>query len=90
MIQDTGGRPHFAISWLLTWFAHDIDSFEKIQLIYDACLATHPCFVSYIIVAQMIISKNMLLGQDTDGMDMDQVMMKEDIAFMVFRNIKDN
>ena len=91
MIQAGGGRPHFCISWLLTWFAHDIDCFSKVQLIYDACLATHPCFVSYIIVAQMIISKNALLGRDTDGFDDDvTAFAPEDIAYMVFRSIKDN
>ena len=51
LIEQSGGQPNFAVSWILTWFSHDIDHFEKVQLIFDACLATHPLFNCYITVA---------------------------------------
>ena len=39
----------------------------------------------------MIISKNALLGRDTNGFDDDvTAFAPEDIAYMVFRSIKDN
>ena len=27
VIELSGGQPNFALSWLLTWFSHDIDNF---------------------------------------------------------------
>ena len=61
MIEEMGGQPFFTLSWLLTWFSHDIAEFEKVQLIFDACLATHPLFCTYITVAQIVLSKNALI-----------------------------
>jgi hypothetical protein len=25
LIEESGGQPNFAVSWILTWFSHDID-----------------------------------------------------------------
>ena len=51
IIELGGGQPTFALSWLLTWFSHDIDNLEKVQIIFDACLGTHPLFCNYITTA---------------------------------------
>ena len=45
------GRPDFIVSWVLTWFSHDINQFKDVQLIFDACLGSHPLFVNYIAAA---------------------------------------
>ena len=60
-------------------------------LIFDACLATHPCLCCYLTVAQMTLSKQALLGNDPD-MDPDEMegMPPEIIAFMVFKDIRQN
>lgn len=91
LVESSGGHPNFALSWILTWFSHDIDSLEKVQLIFDACLATHPTFACYVTVAQLMLSKNALLGQDPT-MDPDEMegMPPEIIAFMVFKDIREN
>lgn len=28
--EGCSGQPTFTLSWILTWFAHDIDSFERV------------------------------------------------------------
>ena len=33
------GQPTFSISWILTWFSHDIDQIKHVRRIFDACLA---------------------------------------------------
>ena len=58
LIIESGGQPNFSLSWILTWFSHDIDNFEMVQLIFDACLATHPLFICYLTVAQIVLSKS--------------------------------
>ena len=30
LVELTGGQPVFALSWLLTWFSHDVESLEKV------------------------------------------------------------
>lgn len=61
MVELSGGQPVFALSWLLTWFSHDVEALEKVQRIFDACLSTHPLFCVYITVAFMEISKTSLM-----------------------------
>ena len=34
-----GDIPTFSLSWVLTWFSHDIDEFAVVQRIFDACLS---------------------------------------------------
>eukprot|EP00347_Sterkiella_histriomuscorum_P002423 403368211 len=38
LIQDLPGGLNFSLSWLLTWFSHDITDFNKVQRIFDVCL----------------------------------------------------
>ena len=65
-IEESGGQPTFALSWILTWFSHDIENFEKVQLIFDACLSTHPLFCVYMTVAQIVICKEAFLEENED------------------------
>ena len=44
-------QPHFAIGWVLTWFAHDVDNWDAVYRIYDSCLASHPIFSVYLSAA---------------------------------------
>ena len=54
------GQPTFCISWILTWFAHDIEGFNHVKRIYDACLSQHPLFPLYLAVATMIYNRERL------------------------------
>ena len=80
LIEQGGGQPTFAVSWILTWFAHDVESLSAVQLIFDACLATHPLFCVYISVAQIILCKKALLEQE----------MPEISGFIVFKEIRES
>lgn len=44
-------EPFFAISWLITWFSHDIKSLEEIARVYDVFISSHPLFCFYISAA---------------------------------------
>ena len=79
-VELCGGQPTYALSWILTWFSHDIDDIAKVQLVFDACLATHPLFAVYITVAQILLSKRDLLEQETPEIS----------GFIVFREMREN
>mmetsp|Transcript_33516 Transcript_33516/g.24173 ORF Transcript_33516/g.24173 Transcript_33516/m.24173 type:complete len:108 (+) Transcript_33516:731-1054(+) len=68
--------PHFALSWILTWFSHDLSKFSQIQLIFDACLSQHPCFIFYLCVATIMYNKDNLF------MDPEEIDCH---AFVVFK-----
>lgn len=57
---------HFAISWILTWFTHDVDELSTIVRVYDACLASHPFFPTYISAAIVMANTEMLLALPAD------------------------
>ena len=50
-------QPTFTLSWVLTWYSHDILCFKQVQRIFDACLSQHPLFALYLAVATMIYNK---------------------------------
>ena len=80
-VENMGGQPTYALSWILTWFSHDIDDLEKVQLVYDACLATHPLFCTYVTVARIVMAKEALLEHE----------MGPDISgFIVFKEMGQN
>lgn len=50
----SGIEPFFALSWLITWFGHDIKTLDVIARIYDVLLCSHPSFVLYLTTAVSI------------------------------------
>jgi len=52
--------PTFAVSWIITWFSHDLDSSEDIYRIFDYCIASHPAVSIYLAAATVIHNKDQL------------------------------
>lgn len=70
VIMSSDSQPHFAIGWILTWFAHDIEDFELISRIYDACIASHPLFPAYLAAALIEQAKPMLTEVECEFSEM--------------------
>jgi hypothetical protein len=51
----------FTLSWVLTWFSHNLVSFDKICRIFDFLLASHPLMPVYLAAAFIISRKKDLL-----------------------------
>ena len=60
--------PTFAVSWIITWFAHDLEDPNDMYRIYDYCIASHPATVIYMAAATVIYNKDMLLEMEEDDM----------------------
>jgi hypothetical protein len=41
-------EPYFAISWLITWFSHDVKGLDAIARIYDVFLSSPPIYCFYL------------------------------------------
>eukprot|EP00730_Choanoeca_flexa_P007275 TRINITY_DN12306_c0_g1_i1.p2 TRINITY_DN12306_c0_g1~~TRINITY_DN12306_c0_g1_i1.p2 ORF type:complete len:219 (+),score=36.58 TRINITY_DN12306_c0_g1_i1:857-1513(+) len=52
LVFDRAGlEPSFAISWVITWFAHEVESLDELQRLFDFLLASHPLMVLYLSAA---------------------------------------
>lgn len=56
----------FALSWLITWFGHDVSSFETIVRLCDFFLATHPTMPVYLAVVLVKSHKPIIMQQECD------------------------
>jgi len=43
--------PFFALSWVLTWFSHDLESVAVVARLFDFLVAHNPVMVCYLVVA---------------------------------------
>ncbi|KAJ2790436.1 GTPase-activating protein gyp8 [Coemansia linderi] len=58
--------PFFAISWVLTWFAHDLDDFQSICRIFDFLIVSPPMQVVYMAAAMLKRSERDILAYERD------------------------
>lgn len=48
--------PFFALSWVLTWFSHDLESVAVVARLFDFLVAHSPVMVCYLVVAVRLLS----------------------------------
>jgi len=61
---DVGDRCHFALAWVLTWFAHPLDGeLNSIARLFDAFLAAHPLLPMYLSVAVVLHRRTEILRE---------------------------
>lgn len=63
----SGVPPHFALSWRLTWFAHDAGSLEEAARLFDLLVASHPYMPFYVGVAAMVSHRAEILRLECDA-----------------------
>ena len=52
-ILEAGVLPYFALSWYITWFAHEVQSLPQIARLFDLFMASHPLMPLYVGAAAM-------------------------------------
>ena len=52
----------FSLSWVLTWFAHNVDAFAIVQHYFDFFLSSHPSMPIYMVVALILTQRSPLLA----------------------------
>ena len=67
-LRDCEMEPYFCLSWIITWFSHDIRDTSLIKRLYDCFIVSHPLMVVYMSVAMMVHPLNRIevLGVDCD------------------------
>lgn len=63
-IIKTGTPPYFSLSWLLTWFSHDIKNLNHVYYLFDVILKQNPMFPLFLIVSMIHMNRQSLLVMD--------------------------
>ncbi|PIA15176.1 RabGAP/TBC, partial [Coemansia reversa NRRL 1564] len=66
LLTDVDVPPFFGISWVLTWFAHDVDTFADICRIYDFLIVSPPMQVVYMAAAMVAHNQHEILAYERD------------------------
>ncbi|KAJ1966326.1 GTPase-activating protein gyp8 [Dipsacomyces acuminosporus] len=66
MLMELEVPPFFAISWVLTWFAHDLDDFSDICRIFDFLIVSPPMQVVYMVASIVQKNRDEVLGLERD------------------------
>eukprot|EP00002_Diphylleia_rotans_P039388 TRINITY_DN9116_c0_g1_i1.p1 TRINITY_DN9116_c0_g1~~TRINITY_DN9116_c0_g1_i1.p1 ORF type:complete len:316 (-),score=63.82 TRINITY_DN9116_c0_g1_i1:598-1545(-) len=59
-------QPFFCLSWVITWFAHDIDDLEVVSRIFDATLSIHPLLPLYLSAELVLRRSRDILALDAE------------------------
>ena len=65
-LKRSGIEPFFAISWIITWFAHDIKDIGAIARLYDVMLCSPPSYSLYLAAAYLLHLRDAILQEDCD------------------------
>jgi TBC1 domain family member 20 len=68
--------PFFCLSWILTWFSHDIRDTALVTRLFDAFLVSHPLFSIYMAVAMVChpLNRAEILNTECDFSELHQVL----------------
>lgn len=61
-------EPFFALSWILTWFSHDVRDTALVKRLFDVFIASHPIMPIYMAVAMVLhpINRQDILHTECD------------------------
>lgn len=60
--------PYFALSWYMTWFAHDVPGLHQIARLFDLFLASHPLMPLYVAAVAIKGNRREILECGEDGL----------------------
>ncbi|KAI8330836.1 rab-GTPase-TBC domain-containing protein [Chlamydoabsidia padenii] len=65
-LQASGVLPFYCLSWVLTWFSHDLDDLDLILPLFDLFLSSTPMMPLYVSAALVLLHRQPLLLLDKD------------------------
>ncbi|KAL9547280.1 hypothetical protein MBANPS3_006249 [Mucor bainieri] len=58
--------PYYALSWILTWFSHDFEAYEKVVRLFDVFISSQAIMPVYIASAITLLRRNEILKAEKD------------------------
>ncbi len=47
-LAKSGVEPFFALSWIITWFSHELENLDRISRLFDVFIVSHPMMPLYL------------------------------------------
>ena len=66
VLKTAGIEPYFVVSWLLTWFSHDVKDLGVVSRIFDVMLCSHPLYCLYMCAALVVENRDEILTCEND------------------------
>lgn len=60
-LMDSQMRPLYALSWVMTWFAHDLTDIQAAYRLYDLFMASHPAMPLYLAASHLMAHRDLIL-----------------------------
>mmetsp|Transcript_37189 Transcript_37189/g.90216 ORF Transcript_37189/g.90216 Transcript_37189/m.90216 type:complete len:986 (-) Transcript_37189:201-3158(-) len=75
-LLDADMEPFFCLSWIITWFAHDVRDTDLVKRLFDVFLVSHPLFPVYMSLAMMVhpYNRSIILQTDCDFASLHQCL----------------
>ncbi|KAG2185429.1 hypothetical protein INT44_002220 [Umbelopsis vinacea] len=58
--------PYYALSWILTWFSHDLEDYHKVTRLFDLFIASAPSMPLYVACAITCLRRKQIMAMDPD------------------------
>ncbi len=65
-LVDCDMEPYFCLSWIITWFSHDVRDTDLVKRLFDFFIASHPLMSIYVSVAMILHPYNRMEVLDAD------------------------
>lgn len=65
-LHESGVQTYFSLSWVITWFSHDISDLGIATRVFDAFFSSHPMFSLYVSAAVVMHRRVRLLEQECE------------------------
>ncbi|CDH54986.1 tbc1 domain family member 20-like [Lichtheimia corymbifera JMRC:FSU:9682] len=65
-ITGAGVLPYYCLSWVITWFSHDLDDVNKILRLFDLFLCSNPLMPLYLSAALVLSRRKQVLMEECD------------------------
>ncbi|KAJ3011126.1 hypothetical protein HKX48_007008 [Thoreauomyces humboldtii] len=66
LLQIDGFLPYFCLSWIITWYSHDLTDTSRVARLFDFLLASNPLMPVYVAAAVLMTQKDRLLEEEAE------------------------
>lgn len=65
-LEKSNVMPYYALSWILTWFSHDFENYEKVVRLFDLFISSPATMPIFIASAITLLRRNEILKAEVD------------------------
>jgi len=63
---DSDTPPYFAVSWVLTWFSHDVENIKAVKRLFDLFICSNPLMPVYVSTALILENADIILSAEME------------------------